>query len=309
MPTSLKQRRGFTLAEMMIAMVVGVLILSSAMSLAVSTFRSMAGLTLRDGIDRNSRFVGMVLQRDLIETGVDIESQANFGTLAVWADTISILRVPYRGDSAAPVYRLLLTIDVNGICDAFDCVYIQATSLPQIVAGDLVRYQYLTTRRLLLVSSVQAVTGGYRLNFVAAQNMLVHHTAGVQGMTLPSPGQAPNVLIQELAPVMYYRAGTQLMRASNLNTDGSPAGQVVGEGVQVFDASLLFTDADELTQADGADADATNDYNQIAAIRVRATLQSERADPRVNGGALLTRDFEWFVAPRNLIYERNRVGS
>jgi prepilin-type N-terminal cleavage/methylation domain-containing protein len=308
MTPSLRDRRGYSLAELLIAMVVGVLVLSSAMSLAVSTFRSMAGLTLRDGIDRNARYLGMVLQRDLTETGIDIESQANFGTLAVWADTISILSVPYRGDSAAPVYRLLLTIDPNGVCNANDCVYIQATSLPQIVAGDLVRIQLQTTRRLARISSVQAVTGGYRLNYVAAQNMLIHHPAGTTGWTI-SNGSAPNVLVQELAPVMYYRAGTQLMRAASLNASGRPVGEVVAEGVQTFDASLIFTDGEELTQANGADGDGTNDYNQIAGIRVRAMMRSERADPRVNGGALLTREYEWFVAPRNLIYERNRVGS
>lgn len=313
---SSRPRGGYTLVELLIAMVVGVIVLSSAMSLGVTTFRSMAGLQLRDGIDRNARYVGMVLQRDLTETGVDIESQVDFGTLAVWNDSISILRVPYRGDSAAPVYRLLLNAGngSTGVCNRLtpatrNCVEIQSTTLPQIVAGDLVRYQLQTTRQLLLISSVQAVSGGYRLNFLPTQNMLIHHIAGLSTASVQS-STAPNVLIQELAPVMYYRAGTQLMRAANLNANGSWNGQVVAEGVQSFDATLIFTDGDELTQAVGStDADATNNYNQISGIRVVARMQSERTDARVNGGVLLTRDFEWFVAPRNLIYERNRVGS
>lgn len=313
MPRTLRNRQGFSLAEMMIAMVIGVLVLSSAMSLAVSTFRSMAGMQLRDGIDRNARYIGMILQRDLTETGVDIESQANFGTLAVFGDTISILRVPYTGNNAAPVYRLLTTIVATGVCPARDCVYIQSATPIQIAVGDLVRYQFQTTRRLLLITSVSAVTGGYRLGFTAGTTMLIHHTAGLNGSgVIPANASAANnVLIQELTPVMYWRAAAtnQLMRAANLNLDGSWNGVVIGEGIQQWDAWLTFTDGDELVEANGTDADATNNYNQITGIRVRSRLQAERADPRVNGGVLLTRDYEWFVAPRNLIYERNRVGS
>ncbi len=308
--------RGYSLVEMLIAMVVGVLVLSSAMSLAVSTFRSMAGLTLRDGIDRNGRFLGMILQRDLTETGVDIESQVNFGTLAVWGDSISILRVPYVGNTQAPVYRLATTATggslANGLCSGRTCIDIQSVGLPTIVAGDLIRIQYQTVRRVALVQSVTAVTGGYRLALNAAQTRLIHHDAGVlpAWTTIPLTGaQAANISVQELAMVWYYRTGTQLMRAANLNLNGTPNAQAVADGVQVFDASLVFTDGDELNEANGTDADITNNYNQIAGVRVRATMRAERTDARVNGGMLLTRDYEWFVAPRNLIYERNRVAS
>jgi hypothetical protein len=299
---------------MLIAMVVGVLVLSSAMSLAVSTFRSMAGLTLRDGIDRNARFLGMVLQRDLTETGVDLEAQADFGTLAVWADSISILRVPYTGNTPAPIYRLATTLTggtiTSGLCGGGTCIEIQSAGVPTIVAGDLVRVQYQTVRRLALVQSVTSVTGGYRLTLNATQTHLIHHDAGVLNSWISlSPAQAANILVQEVAAVWYFRSGTQLVRAANLNLDGTPNAQVVAEGVQTFDASLIFTDGDELTQAVGTtDADPTNNYNLISGIRVRATMQAERTDARVNGGVLLTRDYEWFVAPRNLIYERNRMG-
>ncbi len=54
---------GFTLIEMLIAMVVGVLVLSAAMTVGLSTFRSLTGVQLRDGIDRNARFIGLALQR------------------------------------------------------------------------------------------------------------------------------------------------------------------------------------------------------------------------------------------------------
>jgi hypothetical protein len=40
---------------------------------------------------------------------------------------------------------------------------------------------------------------------------------------------------------------------------------------------------------------------------VRATLQGDRTDPRVNGGQPVRRDLQWWYAPRNLVYERNRT--
>jgi hypothetical protein len=35
-------------------------------------------------------------------------------------------------------------------------------------------------------------------------------------------------------------------------------------------------------------------------------MRAERADSAVNSGALLTRWYQWRMAPRNLLYEKNR---
>lgn len=301
-------RAGYSLVELLIALVVGVVVLSSAMSLGVTTFRSLAGLQLRDGIDRNARYMGMILQRDLTETGVLIESQANFGTLAVWNDSLSILRVAFD-TSAFPSYQMTagggFARGVNSTTSPTQ-VDIASTAVPRLAAGDLARYQYNTARRLILVTGVRSVgTGVYRVTFTSATR-LIHHDAGLVSL-VPPAGNVTIPFVQKLSPVMYWQVGTQLMRAENLNADGSWNGAVVAEGVQTFDATLVFTDGDELNDANGLDADTTNNYNQIAGVRVRALMQAEATDSRVNGGVMLTRPYEWFVAPRNLIYERNRI--
>lgn len=306
--TRLSARAGYSVVELLIACVVGVLVLSSAMTLAVSTFRSMAGMQLRDGIDRNARYVGMSLQRDLTETGVMIEAQANFGTLAVWSDTVAILRVHFV-TAEAPRYNLTnsnITTPNAGICATFTCLDIASAGAPEIVAGDLLRYQLATSRRLLLVTSVQRVGAAYRINFLNVTRLL-RHDAGVVG-ALTNTTNYTTAFVQKLSMVEYYRNGTQLMRAQSLNVaDGRPVAVVMADGFTAFTATLTFTDGDELTQANGLDGDATNDYNQISGIRIRATIRSETTDARVNAGAFISRDFEWFVAPRNLIYERNRI--
>jgi prepilin-type N-terminal cleavage/methylation domain-containing protein len=305
-PTSTRSRAGFTLIELMIAVVVGVLVLSSATSLALTTFRSMSGLQMRDGIDRNARFIGLTLQRDLAETGVDLESMADFGTLAVWNDSVSILRIPYD-PNPSPAYSLSnLNPPNDGTC-GLTCVEISSATVPLLAIGNVARLQLNQQRHLVLITGMQPGSNGtYRISF-SNLPIVIHHTSGmITGLT---NGNANSAVLQKVQPVIYYRVGTQLMRATSLNVNGTFAGEVIADGVQTFTTSLIFTDGDEATSADPTDADGTNDYNDIAAIRVRAILVSDRVDPRVNGGVPISRSFEWFVAPRNLIYERNRVSG
>ncbi|HWA15866.1 MAG TPA: prepilin-type N-terminal cleavage/methylation domain-containing protein, partial [Gemmatimonadales bacterium] len=203
-------RAGYSLVELMIACVIGIVVLSSAMSLAVSTFRSLAGLQLREGIDRNARYVGMVLQRDLTETGVLIDATATFGTLAVWNDSISILRVAFD-TSAFPQYNLTTSggyargvNNPTGASTSLDIV-VTAGSVPRLAAGDLARYQLNTTRRLILVSAVRQLSStAYRVTFSSASRLL-HHDAGIPTSAAPTAANVGSAIVQKLQPVMYWR--------------------------------------------------------------------------------------------------------
>ncbi|MDZ4864961.1 MAG: prepilin-type N-terminal cleavage/methylation domain-containing protein [Gemmatimonadota bacterium] len=304
MPSRTSSRpAGFTLIEMLIAMVVGVLVLSAAMTVGLSTFRSLTGVQLRDGIDRNARFIGLALQRDLTETGVDVDALPDFGTLAVWNDTIAILRVPFD-TAAAPIYHLDTLNFSYGVCGAA-CLDITTTGAPQLAVGDLARFQLNTARRLVVITSLSPVTGGYRVNFSSLATILNHNSVIPTGGL--NAGNAASAFVQRLALVAYWRQGTQLMRGVQVDTSGAILGEAVADGVQSFQVTLIFTDGDELDFASGSDADTTNNYDQISGIRTRAIIQADRADQRVSSGILLTRSYEWFVSPRNLIYERNAI--
>jgi prepilin-type N-terminal cleavage/methylation domain-containing protein len=294
---------GFTLIELMIAMIIGVMVLSAAMSLALTSWRNTRALTIRDGIERNARFIGTGLERDIQETGVGIESRPDWGSLAVWNDTITMLRVPYT-PAAAPVYPTLSTLAFpNGVCGT-TCLEINTGGLaPALSAGDLLRFQVGTERRLLLLTDVTPVTGGYRLLFTGATSLLGRPAGTGGGLVMPTNGP----FVQRLALVAYWRQGTTLMRAEALDPTGAMLGQEFATGIQRFDVALGFLDGEELTAANGTDADATNNYDQITGVRIIATLAADRADQSINGGTLLTRNREWWLVPRNLIYERNRI--
>jgi len=292
---------GFTLIEVLIATVIGLIVLSAATSLAVASWRGLTGVELRDGIDRNARFMGIGLHRDLQEAGVDLESLPAFGALMVSNDTLSILRVPYD-PAQAPPYSLSTANFGTGVCGA-TCVEIQTGGpAPMLAVGDLARLQTNNQRRLLLVSGVNAVAGGYRVQFTAADTLL-GRPAGIAGLVI-NPAAT---FVQKLATATYWLEGTSLMRADRVASNGSPIGEIVATAVQTFHVTLVFTDGDEAATANLADADGTNDYDDVAAVRVQTVLQAERTDPRVNRGSLLTRVKEWYVVPRNLIYERNRL--
>jgi prepilin-type N-terminal cleavage/methylation domain-containing protein len=297
----LRYRAGFTLLELLIALTVGLVVLTAATKLAAMTWVGVRGLSLRDDITRNAR-VGLSLQRDVQETGVDLSSSVDFGSLATFSDTVVMLRVPYT-PTATNQYPLNTSNFATGVCGA-TCVEIRTGGpVPDIVAGDLARIQVSNTRRLIYVTAVAAVNGGYRIQFTNNASLL-HRPAGIAGLAV-NPASA---FVQKLGMVGYWRENGQLMRAQKLNPDLSLAGESIATGVQALTTTLIFVNGAEAAQADnGTDATTTNDCDGIAALRIRATVQGDRTDPRVNGGRPVQRQLQWWFAPRNLIYERNRI--
>jgi hypothetical protein len=173
---------------------------------------------------------------------------------------------------------------------------------PALAAGDLARLQANNQRRLIRISSVAPVAGGYQIQFLAADTLL-GRPAGLVGLVV-NPAAT---FVQRLVGTTYWLESGHLMRSQSLSATGTPTGEVLATAVQTFDVSVVFTDGEEADAANPNDADGTNDYDDIAAIRIKTVLEAERTDVRVNRGELLARSKEWYVVPRNLIYERNRI--
>ena len=307
---SLGARHGFTLVELLISMTISMVVLSSAMAFAMTSWHSRRGWTIREAIDRNARFVGMSLSRDTQEAGIAMESTPVFASVGTFGDTLSILSVPYTPNES-PVYSIYNDgapqpdYPLGGNCGATCIEFNKQSGIYILAAGDLARLQVAGERRLLLITSVTDNGTRFRVNF-KNQNWLLGRQSALSDSLLLSRSTTS---IQKLKAVVYYRdAGTQsLMRAETFSTAGVPIGAVLATNVSSWSAALTFVGNTEHPSYNGFDADTTNDGNKIIGVKLRAAIKADRADPNVNNGVLVTRRYEWGIAPRNLLYEKNRI--
>jgi prepilin-type N-terminal cleavage/methylation domain-containing protein len=298
-------RAGFTLVELMIAMIVGLVVLAAATAVVASTWRGVAGGRMREGLERNARFINEALNRDLSETGVGIASSVRFGSLSVRNDTIVILSVPYvNGTAAAPhtfQYGGAPLAAATGSCGTY-CVDLDTVGW-DLATNDVALLQANNERRLIQVTNVTRSGAIASVTFRPDTVMLQHEGAYARALTLPNNG----VAVTKMQFVAYWVENGNLMRAQAMNADGTANGQLVATGVDSIRVRLVFSDGNEATTANPVDGSGENDWDDILAIRVLAWLQSDPTDLRVNNGQPVTRAYGWWFAPRNLRYEKNRI--
>lgn len=133
---------------------------------------------------------------------------------------------------------------------------------------------------------------------------LLGRSAGLDSILLSRSGTT----IQKLKAVVYWRdvSSNTLMRAEEFDASAAPIGRAMATGAMEFRTSLLFIGNREAPGYSGLDTDTLNDGNDIIGVRVRSKIQSDKRDPTVNNGNPMFRVYDWRVAPRNLMYEKNR---
>ncbi len=305
---SASSREGFTLVEMLISLVLGVVVVAASLSFAITTFRGTEGNKLREEVYRSARFIGMTLERDIQTTGVGIESEIRFGTLSTFNDTLVILYIPWIPTGAYP-YEISPPPGVNnpldpgGTCGP-NCIDLNTApdGSFDLKTGDLARMQINAERRVILVTGVNNLGSTVELTFAADTTLLHYESAFKGGVQL----DRFSTIVQKLQPIVYYVEGEILYRADRFQANGSLIGSPLAYGVKSWETKMIFVDLDEYDEGDPNDADNTNDFDDILGVRITATLGTNRPDIRVAGGEIFTRDYEWKLIPRNLSYERNR---
>ncbi len=306
------RNRGFTLIEMLLALIIGLVVLTAALSFVATTYRTAGGNEVREEVHRNARFIGMSLERDFQTTGVGITSTSAFGTLGLWNDTIVIIHVPFDAQEAT-IYPLKPAscpsspLPAGGTCGA-NCVNVdKGVGVFGIKAGDMAQINVNGVRRLIVVSNVVDAGTSMALTFTTADSLL-HLAAGITGppatlLTCPS-----GTFVQKLIPIVYWRdAQKRMMRAEALKLDGKPDGVVVAYGVDSMKSKLIFVDGSEATVVNRNGVLPNQTFDNVVGIRIEAVLAAAKADPRLNQGQLYKRRYLWRFAPRNLMWQRNAL--
>ena len=303
-------RGGFTLIELLISLVISVVVMGASLSFAMAAFRGSEANSLREEVYRNARFIGMALERDIQTTGVGIVSEIRFGTLSTFNDTLVILHVPWTPTNAFPYVideaeasGSNNPLDPGGTCgtNCIDLIKGPGNTF-DLVPGDIARLQVNAERRMILVTDVRSMGNTVELTFAAAPTLLHYESALSGGLLL----DRSSTTVQKLQPVVYWVENEILYRSDQLDASGNLIGSPLAYDVKAWDAKMIFIDLDEADEGNPYDTDPTNDFDDILGVRLTATLGTVRADTRVAGGELYTRDYEWKFLPRNLMYERNR---
>jgi prepilin-type N-terminal cleavage/methylation domain-containing protein len=306
------RRAGFTLIELLISMIISLVVLAAGADFAAGVLRSSRGSDLRDGLNRDARFVGMAISRDLGNAGVNFASTQDVGSVGMRGDTVLTLSVPFLPNAAEsyPMQVPVSPIDPlppGGTCGATCIDVVDPMVVPfQLSAGDLAVLSVMNERRLVVVTNVSSPgpPSLRRIDFSSADSLFTWGAGFSGGLRLRRNG----VALQKLQVAGWFRdvpTGT-LRRVDAIRADGTLNSVIAARGADTLTTRVLFTNGVEGAFANPADADTTNDYDRIVSVVVRARLRVAKLDRSVNGGAAMTRDYEWRVSPRNLVFERNR---
>lgn len=300
-------RGGFSLIELLIALVLGLLVTTVALNFAISVFRNVESDKVREEVYRNSRFIGMSLGRDVQTVGVGVESLQDFGTLSTLSDTVVILHVPWT-PTYAHAHEIVTPfassnpLPAGGTCGA-RCIDLHkdAGGNYDLAPGDIARLQVNTVRHLILIDGVRDMGTNFQVTF-SADTVLFGLNAGfANGLLLDNT----TTFVQKMDHVAYFVDDSILYRSDGFDSTGTMVTSPMAYGVHAWNADMLFVDGDTAVGANPTDGDDTNDFDDILGVLIQTTLGTNRPIRTVGGGDF-TRDYKWRLTPRNLMYERNR---
>ena len=155
-----------------------------------------------------------------------------------------------------------------------DIIWLKNVVPFQIRVGDVALLQVQNERRLIVMTQVTSGGAGIkRLTFSNADTLFVYPAGLTGGLRLTRNG----VAVQRLNVTGWYRnsATNTLVRADGFAPDGQLRTSITARGVESFTTRLQFTNGSERTQANGFDADTTNDYDRIVSVVIRARMRVE----------------------------------
>ena len=306
-------RRGFTIIELLIVLVMGSVLVGASLELLDRQRRSARTETLRVDLQQNARFAIDMLTRELQEAGQSLDATADFGPVAVIdgsssePDSLFIL----YAEADTPVHTLQAPGNVvNTLTLTTTC----ADTVSDIAVGNMIYVANGGLRGVARVDSAIRSSNGKACD--ASNPTMVTGALTVTYSLLDNQrhgwvfkGNAAGAAAMRAAPVVYFvdrsdASNPRLMRATEY-TNGAWVGVPVADNVANLQVTLAFRDGSTGLVADATDGNSENDYDDINTVQVDLSVAARRTDKDLNKGQLVTRTYSLSVTPRNQIYTRN----
>ena len=306
-------RRGFTLIEMLVVMVLATVLVGASLQLLDRQRRSARTETLRVDLQQNARFAIDMLTRELQEAGQSLDATVDFGPVAVVNGASSLPDTLYvlYAEADTPVHTLQApgaaanTLKITTTC---------ADTVSDIKVGNMIYVASGGLRGTARVDSAVRSTNGKACKvsnptMVTGALTVTYSLIDGQRHGWVFKGNTAGAAAMRATAVVYFvdksnAANPRLMRATDY-TNGAWVGVPVADNVSDLQVTLAFRDGTTGAIADAADASPDNDYDDINTVQVDLSVTARRADKDMNGGQLVKRTYSISVTPRNQIYTRN----
>ncbi len=308
---------GFTFVELIIAMFIGMIIVAGSLGLLDLTRENSRTERLRLELQQNARQATDMVTRDLQQAGQGMDPSMTFGVVANLdggagqPDTLFILYIePSTSDHVVlqpPPGSEKSQVLFKVTCD---------DPVDDVAAGDFIYLASGSARGIAHVTAVSHATGGScggqpPTTQIGTATLTVSPVDGETHGWVLSANVANAVGLRTRA-VAYFLdtsdpASPYLVRSTSYQ-GGNWQRVPIADLISDFQVELLFADGDVAVEADGGDADTTNDHDDVNTVRITFAAQTRWQDKDLAGGRTYVRDYSLSVTPRNQLYTRNLGG-
>jgi prepilin-type N-terminal cleavage/methylation domain-containing protein len=308
--TGLAPRNGFTLVEMLMAITISSLVVGASLSLFDSFMKNERAMSIRAEVHQNARYAVDMLTRELMEAGEGLDPTAKFAVVSTAngasgaPDTLFIV----RSDAATPVHQVLEPTDPSEVLLNITC----ADSVSDVRVGSVLHLAKGPTRGLVVVNSVTRNETGVACPPPDPDDDIGHVVLGVKAAAgqhgwkrrANKAGAAAHRVNAAVYFIDSSGASPVLVRATHKES-GKWVGPPIAEGIVDFQTQLVFGDGDVADEASSADADGTNDYDDVFTVRAFLKARAWRTDRHLADGGVYEREYSVRATPRNPLYSRN----
>lgn len=307
---------GFTLVEMLIGMVLGLMLVGGSLTVFDSVRQSSRVEGLRVHLQQNARYALDLVVRDVMEAGQEIDPTSRFGVVAVGdggalPDTLYVLTIS-PGMKPHVVKKPPANEEKSKVVLKITCV----DPIDDLEVGSFLHLSSGTARGIALIegmvrtesSALKDDCGNPSPPGEIGELELSVTTADGEGHGWIFEGNVENAVGWKADPSVYYvdegSSSKRLMRATDYSA-GEWRGVPLSEGVSDLQLEYVFTGGATGIEASGTDADEDNDYDDVDSVSIVLTVEAVRRDKDLAGGGTYERSYATRATPRNNIYTRN----